>query len=81
MFHELHAGDGVHGGVGPRQFVALDVAAMKLASRRIRIGPALEVGGEIAEVRAHFMEMAQSLTIGGAKVQQGATGRHSGEKA
>ena len=52
MFDQVHAGDGVHGLVLPREGFGVEVGLAVLASRRVVVWLAGDVGGVEVEVGA-----------------------------
>ena len=68
MLDQVHAGDGVHRMVLPRQGFGVEVGLTVAASGRIAVGLSGKVNGVKVEVGAQFVEVAKGFAVRGAEV-------------
>lgn len=68
MFDQVHASDGVHRMVWPRQCFGVEVGLEVAASGRVAVWLSGDVHGVKAEVGAQFEEVAEGFAIGRAEV-------------
>lgn len=68
MFDQVHASDGVHRMVWPRQGFGVEVGLAVAASGRVAVWLPGDVHGVEVEVGAQFEEVAEGFSVGRAEV-------------
>jgi len=70
MFNQVHASDGIHGAIRPRQILRLEINPLKRAPGGIIFRSAGFIGSEENKVGSEFRKMAEGFAIGRAEVEQ-----------